>query len=239
MFREAGEPVMMSRVTRSPWWQPERARFLASAILEDLTVDTALTVGQVRRRYGAPRDLVRKVCKLLGEAVEYRTVGLRPAANAYREIRVEVMSLGRIRKVSRLPYLLGLAEMRTALSIPPDRWHIQAKTPWGLSPRSLPSVVATHSDGQLLAVEYDCGQYQRTHIVARHRTLASCWPRVVWGVPGLRRAISIARTLPDAEVWHVSWETGSHVLVQRDGQLLVTPETLADTPGTTSSTDRG
>jgi hypothetical protein len=222
---------MLAGTRRPPRRVPEEVKSVARAILNDLLADTILTVGQAMRRHGARRDLVRTACKFLGEAVEYRTISVRPAANACREIRVEVVCLNRIQKLSRVPYLLGLAEMRTALSIPPDRWAVQTRNPWGASRSFLPRVIATGNDGRPVAVEYDRGTYTMSQIARRHQVLATYGMKVIWGVPGLKRAASVARMIPGAEVWCISWETGSHILVQRGGQSPATPRIPAPVPG--------
>jgi len=217
------------RRSSSRWSQPE-VEAVARAILEDLRVDTVLTVRQFQRRHGVTQDLVRLACKLPGTGIDYRTMLVRPLRGSSRKTRPELMSIGGIRRPSRVPYLLGLAEMRTLLSAELSSWSIQLKNPWGISRHTLPGAVGKDRACLPVAVEYHYGLLTMAKLTARHRRLVASFPRVVWGVCGLSRAIGVARLIPDAEVWYVSWETGEHVLVQKDGLSMVGTGSPAGSP---------
>jgi len=203
-------------------WRPWEVESVAQVIVEDLKRDTVLTVDQFRRRHGLQRDLVRAACKVPGTGIGYLTAWVHPQANSERRIRVELMHLGDLPRPSTIPHLLGIAEMRTALANDLRVWSPQYHDPRRYRVRfGYPDVLGQDMNGELVAVEYDAGKYTREYIVAKDHQLRAPATRRIWGTPGLRRAISIARLLPHAEVWQVSWETGTHVLVQRDGRLML------------------
>jgi hypothetical protein len=222
----------MERHKHSGWfkkvpWKPWEVEAVAEAIVEDLRKDTILTVDQFRKRHGVQRDLVRAACKLPGTGIVYLTRWVRPLANSERRIRAELMHLGESPKPSTIPHLLGIAEMRTALADDLRSWSPQYHDPRRYRVRfGHPDVLGQDAEGNLVAVEYDAGRYTREYIVAKDHQLRAPASRRIWGTPGLRRALSIARLLPRAEVWQISWETGTHVLVQKNGELLVDPRRI-------------
>ena len=204
-----------------PRWSQLELEAVAHAILDDLMVDTVLTVRQFQRRHGVKQDLVRAACKIPGTGIDYRTMAVHPLRGSPRKTRPELMSIGGIQKPARVPYLLGLAEMRTLLSGELSSWSSQLKNPWGISRRTLPAAVGEDQASLPVAVDYHYGLLTRAQLAAKHRCLAASFPRVIWGVCGLLRAAEVAVLVPDAEVWCVSWETGEHVLVQKDGRFMM------------------
>jgi hypothetical protein len=213
-------------------WDPGELEAVAETILADLKTDVVLTVRQFQRRHGLKQDVVRAACKLPGAGIGYRTLSIRPLANSKRTVRPELMYLSSLPRPSVIPHLLGIAEMRTILSGDLHVWSPQSHNPTRHRVRfGYPDAIGQDANGDLVAIEYDGGRYTREEIIAKDHQLRVRAARKVWGTPGLRRALSIARLLPDAEVWQVSWETGVHTLVQRNGKLMVDPEQVPASPG--------
>ena len=90
-----------------------------------------------------------------------------------------------------LKILLGLAEMRHRLSIPPHAWELfmKRKLEPGANPRAL--YRPTPDTEQLVAVVYDTGKWVLSDQARRAGVLGDRYSAQVWGTPSLARHKSL------------------------------------------------
>jgi hypothetical protein len=172
------------------------------ALLDDLSVDGACTVGQALRNRGRPA-LARLVSLGLARVVP---APYRPTARARRTVVVPVVLLtaageeeARRRGIEpwrvprrKLAHAIGMSELRAVLGLDP-RAVVRGpdlEAAWvraGIARSGVPDALFC-SGGEMVALEYDHGKYTGEQVAAKLQAAPLLSDRLVWGVPSRARA---------------------------------------------------
>jgi len=176
-------------------------------LARDLTLDLALSEGQVHRWYFPDLDPGR-VRKLLIEMsasgqVVFRSVWVGRTARERTVRQVCIVHTPRLPATPEgLRHACGVAEVRRILGAPPGLWRVIA--PQAVGDTGEPDAVLQMGH-TLTAVEYDAGSYTREQVLRKARAFAQRYDGQVWGAPTRRRAEWIRSLVPDAEVVCAPW----------------------------------
>jgi hypothetical protein len=157
-------------------------------VIRALETDLILTAGQLWHYHRV-------------SPVEARTMGLytfsdviSPTGKSYAFQPVRVFT--HLKRVVRkrplgLKILLGLAEMRHRLGVPPHTWELfmKRKLEPGANPRALYRPISDTE--QLVAVVYDTGKWVLSDQARRATVLGGRYSAQVWGTPSLARQKSL------------------------------------------------
>lgn len=151
----------------------------------DLTVDRALSEGQVLRHYGI------SVAALNGFALAEAYLAV--TRGSYRHQHTNfVVCPARLRQATgpSLRHLAGVAEMRRLLGAAPEQWESVAEARHRLY---IPDAVWSTPEGTV-AIEYDVGSYTPRQVLTKARTFDS-YTRQIWGAPTLARTRHLGHLL--------------------------------------------
>jgi len=192
-----------------------------------LEIDLTLTAGQLWYYYRISPAEARAMG--LHTFVEY--IAPTGASRVCQPLRCFTHAKRIVRKQPlHLEVLLGLAEMRHRLGIPPHAWELFRKRKFepGANPRALyrPS---PNAEG-LVAVVYDTGRWVLSDQARRAAVLGTRYGAQVWGTPSVARQRSLERTFA-----HLA-EHGDHRVIwapyapeRSDPRRFAYPKNPADT----------
>jgi len=175
--------------------------------MRDLTIDLALSEGQVRRWYlpGWTPDRVRELLLEMSASGEivFRSVWVTKTARERTVGQICIVHTPQLLATPEgLRHACGVAEVRRILGIPQGMW--KAIAPQAVGDTGEPDAVFRRGH-TLVAVEYDAGSYSREQVLRKARAFVQRYDRQVWGAPTRQRVAWIRSLVPDAEVVCAPW----------------------------------
>ena len=161
---------------------------------DDLLVDGAITLKQLKRRY----YISRSEASAAGFHVFDRPVPL--TGRARRPVKVSFVATDQSMDAlsgNTLRHLSGVAEIRHVLRAPVEAWE----RPFSRRTGELPDAIYRPSSGAV-AVEFDAGTYSRVQVIKKLNAFGgNAFSAQVWGTPSEARShfiqeLALKRDLP-------------------------------------------